>query len=128
MKKKTLVVGIVLVLLAVMFGGCTENNAFSSEETSSTVPLSYTVINDDAYGKLSGINWITEAYVEIKNTDTEPGTFRVNFHFRTVEQDYHPSEVGYIVPGESKKIYCTVDTEFGEDIAWNYDIIPPYKS
>lgn len=129
MNKQPLIIGTIVLLLAVIFSGCLGGNGgLGGEQEEQKVPLSYRVVEAKAYGKLSGLNWITEAYVEIKNTDTIPGTFKVNFHFRTAKSDYYPSEIGYIVPGESKKIYCTVDTAWGEDVTWNYDVKPPYKT
>ena len=91
------------------------------------VPLKYEIISSDMYGKLDGFNWVTEAYIEVKNIDNIPGTFKVEFRFITLDETYYESEIGYIIPGESKKIYSQIDTDFGENTKFEYRVIPPMK-
>jgi len=50
--------------------------------------LSYRVIDSKYYGKLEGLNWIVEGYVELENTDDIPGTYVVKCYFKTVRGTY----------------------------------------
>ena len=91
------------------------------------IPLPFEVTSKDRYDELDilGLNWITKAWVEVKNLGAIPGTFTLNVHIRTAERDYNISETGYIEPGEKKKIYVELDLHWGEDSSWSYVIDAP---
>ena len=92
------------------------------------IPLRYEVIRTDTDEVLIDFsNWIRKFIVEIKNIDSIPGTFTVNYHIRTAKQDYSLTEIGYIVPGDTREIIASVDLSFGEDFTWSYQVIPPMK-
>lgn len=91
--------------------------------------LNYDVIEKaEVQGKYEGLNAKAYGFVRIKNTDTEPGTFKVNCHFRTANNDFYPSNRAYIEPGETVKIGCTADTEFMEQTSVSYEVIPGTKT
>lgn len=127
-RKSKYIVGLaILVLLALIFIPI-EVTYPVTEPTLVQKPLSYRVINAYSSGGLSGLNWVTNGYVEIENTDSEPGTFVVNCSFRTVDRILTDSDRVYIIPGETKKASCQVDTKWGEDVRFTYDVMPGTKS
>lgn len=89
--------------------------------------LPYEVTGKNLYTELDllGLNWITKAWVEIKNQGDISGTFTLNAHIRTAEKDYEISENAYIEPGEKRKIWIELDLHWGEDSSWTYKIIAP---
>lgn len=95
------------------------------------VPLSYQVVGAPRYyGGLEGLfNYVTYAEIEVKNTDTEPGTFVVNCQFKTLKRGTFQDSIRiYVVPGESKVAKCKADTKFGEDVDVSYNIEPSTKT
>ena len=88
-------------------------------------PLPYEVTGSELYGKLDGLNWVTEGWVEIENKGIIPGTSALNAHIRTASQDYDLIETGYIEPGERKKIFVFLDLGWLEDSKWTYMIDAP---
>jgi hypothetical protein len=62
--------------------------------------------------------------VTIKNTDTNPGTFIVDFSFKTLKGTYNDRATAYINPGESKVVTGEYNTSLGEDWNWDYNVTP----
>lgn len=69
-----------------------------------------------------------KAYVELQNTDTTGGEFRVEFYFTTDERNYTDSDSAYIPAGETKTFHSEVKIEILETIeldTWYYEVTPP---
>jgi len=126
--QKVLVGIIVIIGVFVVLSGLSSWTGYVSKPKCREIPLSYIVTDSKAHGKLKGLNWISEGYIEVENTDMGPGTFIVNCHFRTAYRDFYPTGRAYVEPGERKKAYCTADIKFGEDVSWSYTITPPTKT
>ena len=126
-KNNTLKVFGVIILLVLVF--VPTNISYQvSEPTEVQYPISYKVKNAYQTESLSGLNWITEGFVEIENTDTMPGTFAVSCNFKTLKRTLTDSKKVYIVPGERKSVTCVADTGFGEDVEFTYTINPGKKT
>ncbi|MCK5698287.1 MAG: zinc ribbon domain-containing protein [Candidatus Aenigmarchaeota archaeon] len=90
--------------------------------------IDYRVVNSGSSGGLSGLNYVTNGWVIIKNTDTEPGTFVVSCDFKTLKRTLTGSDRVYVLPGEQKTANCQGDTKIGEDVAVSYEITPSTKT
>lgn len=122
MKKQLAIIGLVVLLVCVGLSGCTND----VNKTSEPRYLTYDVVNHGSY--LDALPYDSVGWVEIKNTDSEPGAFKVTFyaHFADPSKDTIYQETGYIYPGETKRIEARYTAlEFLEDITWTYEIIVP---
>lgn len=70
-----------------------------------------------------------KAYVELQNTDSVGGEFRVDFYFTTDEQNYTNSDTAYISAGGTKTFYGEAKVEIWESLGdWHYEITPDTKT
>ena len=96
-----------------------EVNETYYEQESIQKSLSYQVIGTPIYhSTVEGLsNIITVGEVEIKNTDTESGTFSVNCQFVTLKRGTLTDQISLSInAGENKVAKCRVDTNLGEDV------------
>ena len=91
-------------------------------------PLSYSVTYSSAsndWNLSQGCH--VDASVSVKNVDTSPGTFKVNFTFTTLSNTYSDIDTAYVFPAEVKTLTGLADTSCGEDYIWNYSVTPGTK-
>jgi hypothetical protein len=62
--------------------------------------------------------------VTIQNTDAYPGTFTVEFSFRTLNRNYVDQATTFLNPGESKMVSGEYNTSLGENWDWDYHVVP----
>lgn len=99
-----------------------------SEPTQVQYPISYRVATAYHEQDLSGLNWVTNGFITIENTDTVPGTFEVKCNFRGISRTLTDTNRAYIVPTERETVKCSVDTDFSEDTEFTYAINPGTKT
>lgn len=123
--------GIGALFIPVTVSKPVEKTKTESYQVTETVNLDYSVLErSEAHGSITDalqLNPKAQGYVRIENTDTEPGTFQVDCHFRTAERDYYPSARKYIEPGETEKITCRADTAWNDQATVSYEITPGTK-
>lgn len=94
-------------------------------------PLTYQVTNTSASHDLGlGTGGCAgHAYVTVENTDTEAGTFTVNYTFSTTETVAHDTQSVYVLPGEWQTAEGTWQS-LGcfATFNWSYTVQPPMKT
>ena len=107
----------------------TTQTYYVTEVRTEEVPLTYEIFDTQMYGYY----WRTssECTVIIKNTDTESGYFRVQFHMKTRATDTTPSQWltkaawRFIEAGKGNDITVRHDGAYME--SFSYAITPPVK-
>ncbi len=124
------IIAIVLVLVLVPTTVTYQARETYTEKEPVQVPLSYQVTDASYYGDLEGLfNYVTNVDVQVKNTDTEPGTFLVRCNLKTLKRGtFTDAAQVYIVPAENKLARCVIDTKFGEDVDITYTVEPGTKT
>jgi hypothetical protein len=122
--KGLLLIGVVVILLGSLL-------SCGSQTSSHTEPLSYQVTNTSARHDLGlGTGGCAgRADVTIQNTDSEAGTFTVDFKFWIPQTVYHDTRSVYILPGE----WQTVEGIWqylgcGGTFDWSYTVQPSMKT
>ena len=93
------------------------------------VDMKYEVVGSSKSTTLNGLDVRAKGVVEIRNVDSETGTFSVKQTFKTLNGGTKTlSSYGYIMPGETKEFVELYDVSLGEDFNVNYVITPPKKT
>jgi hypothetical protein len=143
---KTLILLTVVLLLAVVIAAISaapfitmtyyETEQYTTTETyyvtevhTEEVPLAYEIFDTQMYGYYWRIS--SECTVIIKNTDTESGYFRVQFHMKTRATDITPSQWltkaawRFVEAGKGNDITVRHDGAYLE--SFTYLVTPPTK-
>ncbi|PIV12799.1 MAG: hypothetical protein COS47_00615 [Candidatus Nealsonbacteria bacterium CG03_land_8_20_14_0_80_36_12] len=93
------------------------------------VALTYKVLDHGQTGGMSGfLNYVTNGWVQIENTDDKSGTFKVSCKFQTLDGTFSDSDSVFINPGQSGTANCQADTSLGQDSKFSYTITPGTKT
>ena len=92
-------------------------------------PLSYREIDNYAREEWDFIRGVyVDCFVLIKNTDTVPGTFVVDFTVTSSNSTFTGSSSAYILPGEVKTVNSFADIDILEYWEWERHITPGTKT
>jgi len=124
-----IIIPISLVLVFII-GSTPSTVTFQTEEQVQVEkPLSYQVVDSKSSTSFSiSKGTVAKGYVDISNTDTQPGTFVVNCVFKTLTRSFNDNDRIYVLPGETKRANCEADISLGEDTVLDYDITPSTKT
>jgi len=118
--------GFVIVVAALVLGLGTKTVSY---EVTIEKPLEYRIVQVHGITEFDlTLGDISRAYVTIENIDTEPGTFVVDFTFKTLYRTLTDSRRLYIFPGETKIAQGLADIRLEEDWTWNYKVTPETKT
>ena len=93
------------------------------------VPLKYEVISATKGTTLHGLDVWAKDDVEVRNVDTETGTFSVAQTFKTLNRAPQTLQTSqYIMPGEIKNFHEEFDISLGEDFNVDYSVNPSEKT
>ncbi len=95
------------------------------------IPLKYAVVNAANITSYYNFSAYTIAKVEVKNTDTETGYFRVNASFQNLKTNRKEStQLGYVLdPGQTKLFYFEFSQgEYSVPYIFKYTVLPPSKN
>jgi hypothetical protein len=114
------VMAVIAVLFVIPLKSVSRTNTVWSEKQ-----LSYDIVNSSASNYMKTLTdlW-ARGTVNVRNIDNYPGTFTVDFSFKTLKGTYNDRGSAYINPGESKLITGEYNTSLGEDWDWNYNVTP----
>ncbi|MAG08159.1 hypothetical protein CMO89_01695 [Candidatus Woesearchaeota archaeon] len=92
-------------------------------------PLKYTVMEAYDKGDIRGFDYKVKGIVKIKNVDSETGKFTVKMSFTTLNKGTRTlSSSKYIMPGEVIEFNEYYDVNLGEDVNFDYSIVPGEKT
>ena len=93
------------------------------------VPLKYEVISATKGTTLHGLDVWATSDVEVRNVDSETGTFTVSQTFRTLNRAPKTMQSSqYIIPAEIKTFHEEFDIDLGEDFNVDYTVTPSEKT
>ena len=93
------------------------------------VPLKYEVVSAAKGTTLHGLDVWATSDVEVRNVDTETGTFAVAQTFRTLNRASQTLQSSqYVMPAEMKKFHQEFDINLGEDFNVDYTVTPSEKT
>ncbi|MBI2040870.1 MAG: hypothetical protein HYT16_02085 [DPANN group archaeon] len=94
-------------------------------------PFKFIVVNAANITRYYNYSAYTVARIELKNTDTETGYFRVNASFENLKTGQkRSSQLGYVIdPRQTKLFYFEFQQgELPTPYIFKYDVLPPLKN
>ncbi|MBW2989125.1 hypothetical protein KY358_02275 [Candidatus Woesearchaeota archaeon] len=94
------------------------------------VDLKYQVVESYHRGSISDpFNYKEKGIIRVKNVDSETGIFKVEMTFTTLDRGRKTlSSTKYIMSGETVEFNQYYDIDLGEDVNFNYRVIPGKKT